>query len=100
MDFVIVCYNSTNAHDAWMRFIREYKKDDNIQIKTHNRNCEFSVELDGKDTYYFLSDYIYSKWCKGRTYAMGTKVYHSGYVVRDFIEYSNSVDDVLKEVEK
>ncbi|MBP5420853.1 MAG: hypothetical protein J6Y78_00270 [Paludibacteraceae bacterium] len=40
------------------------------------------VTLKNGDTHYFMSSYKYSQWCKGRTYFIGNKQYHSGYEMK------------------
>lgn len=45
------------------------------------RNIPYTVVLNG-DNHYFMSDYIYSSWCKGRTYMLNDEMFHSGYLIR------------------
>lgn len=39
------------------------------------------VEMNNGDEHYFISDYEYPTWCKGRAYMLNGVPYHSGYQI-------------------
>lgn len=76
------CHTSTTMHLAELE-MRDYIELHREDIEKISRIPLFVTCKNG-DTHYFMSEYIYARWCRGRTYILThplkkyEKRYHSG----------------------
>ena len=76
-DEVFIKENLRLADIAMCEFLdknREY-------VKKHSRHPHHCVTMKDGRTIYFLTVFEYDTWCKGRTYRINGKLFHSGYPV-------------------
>lgn len=71
---VILAMDYRHMHIVYNNFII-----DNIVQKAFKSNDYIEVTANGGINYIIMAYSRYLKWCKGRTYFMNGKKYHSGY---------------------
>ncbi len=52
-----------------------------LESTVHRTKHDAVIFIDGREVH-FVPKYKYHEWCKGRTYWLGDRVYHSGYEVK------------------
>lgn len=75
---VIIGLNYRHIANA---ILPQFIKDNEEDIVRVIKSAPFRVDFKNGMKTYFVSDYDYPTWCKGRTYYIGGKKYRSGYEI-------------------
>lgn len=75
--YLVGTYEPRHIGTAMRNFLETHRGN---TIKVDKRH--YRITIDGKE-YYFLPWRSYDRWCLGRTYWWGDKLYHSDYVVEE-----------------
>lgn len=79
MDICHLYRSEKDAREAHYDFVRHACSIDKVPIffKDDRNQCV----VDG-ETHWFLSEYRYETWCKGRDYILDGQLMHSGYPMK------------------
>lgn len=76
-----ICHVYDTTRDAWFAFAEFVWSNAESGYMQFFRRIPYTVVLNG-DIHYFMSDYTYSSWCKGRTYLLFGELFRSGYKLK------------------
>lgn len=76
-------YCHTVPYIRWAAvFFKDFCDDNkNVIVKTERKGGIMAAVLANGEEHYFMSDFSYNNWCKGRTYILENELYHSGLPV-------------------
>lgn len=77
-----VCHLYELELDA-ARGFNEFLRDNVSEVRFVNK-MELQITTITGETHWFMGEYKYTRWSRGRTYLLNSKWYHSGYEMREW----------------
>lgn len=90
-----ICIIRATYRDA-LYFSERYINDNRHNILKISKTPSYiMVQMLNGEMHYFMSSYLYYFWCKGRTYELDGKMYHSGYLLKEIKMTKNELIDII-----